>query len=152
MRRVDYKEPVAVHRISEIPRAVHVGKINDDDYDDVLFEMEDHWLIWLIHPDGISIIGSYTIPFPDESIKTQSVLFQPTSDLSLLLGVESSLDDEMAFLTIKNEGDEHHFKPVSQKGYLPNKQFIGTKLTFYQWEDSYTSMPILLGCNSPPTN
>jgi hypothetical protein len=138
------RDIVSSYAINQIPRAVYSGKINDDDYDDVLFEMEDHWLIWLIHPDSISIIGSYMIPFPDKSIKTQSVLFHPTSDISLLVGLESLLDEDLAFVTIKNDGDDHHFNPVFQNGYLPNKRSIGSKMVFYQWKDSYTSIPILL--------
>jgi hypothetical protein len=145
------REILASYPIHQIPQAVHAGKINDDDYDDILFEMDDHWLLWLTMPDDIRIIGSYTIPYPDASIQTQSVLFHPTNELSLLLGVESSLDRELAFVSVKNTGDEHQYNPVAQSGYLQNQQSLGSKCTFFQWKDPYTSMPILL-IGNPYTN
>lgn len=80
------------------PKKVFMGHINEDIYSDLVFEMEDHWLIWMgtegrYAPDDPNFV--HEIPFPPNFHETTQVLFHKMEGYPLLLGIQSKINSDV---------------------------------------------------------
>lgn len=89
------------------PKQVFLGHINQDIHGDLVFEMEDHWLIWMGTHAGYAPADPHLvhkIPFPESSIETTQVLFQAMPGYPLILGIQNS-DTILVALSGEDEPD-----------------------------------------------
>jgi hypothetical protein len=89
----------AEYLLPSTPKKVFMGHINKDIYSDLLFEMEDRWLIWMgtdgrYAPDDPTFV--HQIPFPLHFQETTQVLFQKMKGYPLVLGIHNKINSNIA--------------------------------------------------------
>jgi hypothetical protein len=147
----DLPEIITHKGLAEIPQGVWVGKISDDTLDDLVFEMSDHWLVW-ITPEFKSFEGIYTgdyteyrIPYPVEYKKTNSVLFRSRYYTPLLIAVQTVEPSPLAYVVIEGSIDGHIDFDSPKFVELAEKPAMGTdSYLFEYYENETTHYPLLV--------
>jgi hypothetical protein len=142
-------DPLAIYPLDESPACVYTGSFSQNpNSDDLVLEMNDHWEIWLNQLDGSFSPDKpdqiIKIPFPDGTIKTNSVLFQPMPDRPLLISCSSDNNHGIALYAIQKNPETGEFV-LNPIGYpltsIPSPE---AESYLYLFKNDESTMPILL--------